>query len=154
MTFTFTNDPANSNRDAVRVLVDDRTESGHRLSDETIAWLLTSEANLWYAAAAAADTLASQFADAVTTKQVGDLRLTKGDNVGNVAGSYRTLAARLRRTAAMNGAAPFSGGIGKAANRTANDDTDWAKPQFAVAMHDNPPSASVSTSTAYDSQVY
>lgn len=148
MSFTYTNDPANSNRDAVRVMVNDTTETGHALSDETIAWLLTSEANVTYAAAAAADMIAGQFADAVTTKQVGDLRLTKGDNVGNVAGSYRALAARLRRQAAMNGAAPFSGGISITANDTARDDTDWDRPQTMVGMHDNPPlTSSTSTST-------
>jgi hypothetical protein len=143
--FTFTNDPANSNRDAVRVLINDRTETGHRVSDETITWLLSTEASVVYAAAAAAELVAGQFADAVTTKAVGDLRLTKGDSAGNVAGSYRALAARLRRQAAMNGAAPFSGGISVNANDLARDDSDWSKPQISVGMDDNPPVTSTGT---------
>lgn len=151
MSFTYTNDPANSNRDAVRVMVNDTTETGHRISDETITWLLSSEPNVTYAAAAAAEFIAGQFAEAVTTKAVGDLRLTKGDNVGNVAGSYRALAARLRRQAAMVGAAPFSGGISITANDAARDDSDWDRPQTSVGMHDNPP---VNSSTSTSSLVF
>ena len=153
--FTFTNSPATSNRDAVRVLVNDTTETGHALSDATIAWLLSSHSSLWFAAAAAAELIAGQFSADVTEKQVGDLRLKKGGAGSDPATQYRMLAKHLRTRGALLGAkGPFSGGISQTENTNALSDSDYERPRFAVGMFDNPPNLATSTSTAADTLVF
>ena len=78
MTFTYTGDPAGSSRDKVRFLIQDTVNTGHLLEDEEIAWLLTEWADVYDAAAHAADILAAKFAgQADYSKSVGDLSLSE-----------------------------------------------------------------------------
>ena len=144
MSFTFTNDPANSNRDAVRILIDDRTDTGHQLSDETIAWLIADHNGLYYAAAQGADIIAGQFSDAVSEKSVGDLKIKKG--AGDPVAKYKALAAQLRTQAAIKGFKAFSGGITISGKQTELDDTDRLPDEAAIGMHDNDDHLAGSTS--------
>jgi hypothetical protein len=136
MSFTFTNDPANSDRDALRILVNDRTETGHDLSDETIAWLLTENGNVYYAAAQAAEIIGSQYTSSVAEKQVGDLKIKRGDSSGDVAGKYKQLAQDLRRQGGIAGFNAFSGGISIADKDDELSDSDRPQDEAAVGMHD------------------
>jgi len=78
MAFTYTGDPAGSNRDKVRFLVQDTVNTGHLLEDEEIAWLISEWADVYDAAAHAADILAAKFAgQADYSKSVGDLSLSE-----------------------------------------------------------------------------
>ena len=137
MSFTFTNDPASSNRDAIRILLNDTAgpEGSEALSDETIAWLLTENSSVYYAAAAGADAIASQFTSSVSEKQVGDLRTKKGG--GDPAAQYVKLAASLRSQAAIKGFKAYSGGISISDKTSQLDDTDRLPDDAAIGMHDN-----------------
>jgi len=142
MTFTYGNDPANSNRDAVRVLLNDVTESTALLTDETVAWLLSAHPNVWYAAAAGADMLAAQNASSVSEKQVGDLKVKYG--AGDIAAQWSSRAAELRRLGAVKGFKAYSGGISIADKDSQESDSDWDRPGVSLGMH----SATESQSTS------
>jgi hypothetical protein len=127
MSVTFTNDPAGSNRDLVRIIVNDTTG---KLSDETIAYFLASEPSVWYAAAMCADTIAGQYSQAGDLT-VGDLTIRR-----NVA-EYRSLARSLRQRGSL-GAVPFAGGISQADKDAETSDTDRVAPAFRVGQTDDP----------------
>ena len=149
MTFTYTNDPANSNRDAVRVLINDITESSNSLSDETIAWLLAQNSNVWYAAADGADMFASLYAGDVTEKQVGDLKVKVGG--GDPVARWRQRADDLRAKGAIKGFTAYSGGISIADKNSELEDSDRLPDQAYIGQHDNHDTgASSSTSGRWD----
>jgi hypothetical protein len=125
MSVTFGNNPAGSNLDLVRVLINDTTG---RLSDETINYFLTSEASVWYAAAMCAETIGGQYS------QTGDL--TVGDlSIRRSVVEYRNLAKQLRARGSR-GAVPFAGGMTQSAKLTETLDTDRVPPAFTIGMHD------------------
>ena len=126
------------------MLLDDRTDSGHQLSDETIAWLIADHNGLYFAAAAGADIIGSQFAAAVSEKSVGDLKIKKG--AGDPVAKYAALAATLRTQGAIKGFKAFSGGITISGKQTELDDTDRLPDQAAIGMHDNDDGGGGSTS--------
>jgi hypothetical protein len=142
VTATFTNDPANSNRDAVRVLVNDTNTTNARLSDETIAWLLASEPSLLYAAAAGAEMIAANLVETPTVVKVGDLMEQKGRSTVTLRGEYTDLAKTLR-IRASKGVTPFAGGLSVSDKDARRSDTDWPGTEIEVGLHDN-----VSGSTA------
>lgn len=146
MSFTYTNDPANSDRDAVRVMLDDTVEASEKLSDETIAWLLDSYSNVWFAGAAGAELIGGQQSAAVNMTRVGDLQITSG--AGNIGGQYRDLAKRLREQGLRKGVAPYAGGISVADKESQEDDTDWDRTPVKLGIHDNPGNSSTGTGTA------
>lgn len=127
MSVTFTNRPSASNRDLVRILINDTTG---KLSDEAIDYFLTSEASVWYAAAMCCDAIAGQTA-AVSEMTVGDLSITYGGEQSNYAG----LAKRLRMRGAR-AVVPFAGGI-TSSLRDTEKDSDRVPPAFQVGMHDD-----------------
>ncbi len=126
MTVTFTNNPAGSNRDLIRILVHDTTG---QLSDETINYFLTSEPSVWYAAAMCCDTLAAEHGGR-TSLTVGDL------TVGYSAAEYKSLA-RNYRTRGSLAAVPFAGGIRESDKDTEATDTDRVPHAFSIGMHDD-----------------
>ena len=77
MTFTYVG-PATSDRDKVRFLIQDTDSTSAHLSDEEINWLITEWADVYDAAANAADILAGSYAHkADYSKSVGDLSLNE-----------------------------------------------------------------------------
>lgn len=155
MTWTFTNNPANSNRDLVRILISDTNTNSQLLSDEYIAYTLSVKPNAYLAAELCAKTLINSTAAAsaylnsnVTKKKVGDLELTYGGGGGggSAADHYRSLAKSLRLEAAMS-VTPYSGGISVDDKANQRQDEDWDRPAFERGMHDNP--NSLSTTTGY-----
>lgn len=126
MSATFGNNPAGSNLDLVRILVHDTTG---KLSDETINYLLSSEASVWYAAAMCAETIAGSISQSGDVT-VGDLSIRRTVN------EYRNLAKQLRLRGAR-GAVPFMGGLTQTAH-AAEADTDRIPSAFSVGMHDDP----------------
>lgn len=126
MSATFGNNPAGSNRDLVRILINDTTGL---LSDETINYFLTSEPNVWYAAAMCAETIGGQ------QSQSGDM--TVGDlSIRRVVSEYRNLAKQLR-SRGSRGAVPFAGGLTLSDKDTEKTDTDRVPPAFSIGMHDD-----------------
>jgi hypothetical protein len=134
-TWTYGGDPAANNRDAVRFLLRDTVESQAKISDEEIAWLLSENGNNVYAAAiAGADNVASSFSSQARTKTVGALSITYEAS----AVEYRQLAKDLRlRRIRAGGIAPYSGGISIIDKEAQESDTDWDKPFFSRGMDDN-----------------
>ena len=75
MTFTYVG-PATSDRDKVRFLIQDTDSNAPHMTDEEIQWLITEWADVYDAAANAADILAGSYAHkADYSKSVGDLSL-------------------------------------------------------------------------------
>jgi hypothetical protein len=142
MSFTYGNNPGGSNRDAVRFLLRDTTETGHLLSDEEITWLLAQRSNVYFAAAMGASTIVAKYG-AEVDRTIGDLRIAGG---GEKVTNYRNLAAELRRLGAT-GAVPYTGGISKSDKNTADADTDWSRGSFQVGMHDQPGTVTITDST-------
>lgn len=140
--WTYTGDPASSDRDAVRFLIGDTIETAAIFQDEEIDWLVLQNGNIYFAAALAADAAAAQFAGAqsqgaVKTKTVGALSISYDDSAR--ASEFRQLARDLRFRGAVNSTIiTYSGGISKSDKQTREQDTDWDKPSFARGMHDNP----------------
>jgi hypothetical protein len=128
--WTYSGDPASSNRDAVRFLVGDTDPADKRLTDGEIAWALTEEANVFLAAALCAESIGGQYANLVS-KAVGDLKIEYGDRQKN----YADLAARLRRRGTIRGATPFFGGISRSDKRSREQDTDRVEPYFKRGLH-------------------
>jgi hypothetical protein len=77
MTWTYVG-PATSDRDKVRFLIQDTESTSPHMTDEEINWLISEWADVYDAAAQAADILAGQYAHkADYSKSVGDLSLNE-----------------------------------------------------------------------------
>ena len=131
MTFTFTNNPSNSDRDLVRILINDTSTANQNISDEFITYALADKPNAYLAASLCAGTIASQNTGTATKKRVGDLALWYDSK----AADYRTLAKELRLQAASK-VTPFSGGISVDDKDNQRDDADWDRPFAEIGMHD------------------
>jgi hypothetical protein len=97
MAFTYTGDPAGSNRDKVRFLIQDTIAANALLQDEEIAYLLTTWGNNVYEAAiAAAELIAGQFARKTNySRSIGDLSIS--ESFATSASEYHILAQKLRQ---------------------------------------------------------
>ena len=62
MTWTFSNNPAGSNRDLIRTLISDTNTSRQILSDEFIAYAVAQKPNVYLAASLCAETMVSSTA--------------------------------------------------------------------------------------------
>lgn len=131
MAVTFGNSPATRDRDLIRTLIGDTTG---KLSDEFIDYAISSEANVWYAAAMCADVIGGQ-TGTVTDMTVGDLSIRYGTGQTN----YAALAKQFRVRGSMS-AVPFAGGLTQSDKDTEKDNTDRVVPAFSIGMHDDPAS--------------
>ena len=136
MTATYTNNPAGSTRDAVRLLVFDNnvtTAANAKLSAEEIQFFIDRNSHISLAAAEAAEAIAANFASGGASKQVGDLRI---DGVGT---TYTELAATLRSQAGRRaGSGAYAGGTSITDKDAQEADTDRIQPAISVGMDDNP----------------
>lgn len=141
MSFTYTNDPSGSNIDAVRFLINDKTESTAELSDEEIQYLIDGNSSLLHAAAAAAESVAAKYTNTDSTasaKWVGDLKVEYRSGSESVADEYTKLASSLRRRAAVGASAGiFAGGLSRAGKQANQRDTDRVQPSIERGMHDH-----------------
>lgn len=129
MTWTYSGDPASSNRDAVRFLVGDTDTTDQLVTDEEIAWLLSENSDDVYTAAAdSARAIAASFARKATTKVVDDLRIEFMDRSAR----YYALAAQLTAEAQQRSqvAVPWGGGLSISERDSDDDDTDLPGPRF------------------------
>ena len=133
MTWTYSGNPASSDRDKVRFLVFDTDTNEQLLSDEEIAWLLTEQTNVYLAAANAAEAIAAKFAKDITRSAVG-LSAT----VGNRAAFYLDLADKLRDqvgTTNQRGEI-FVGGLTISGKAALDSDSDAVQPAFKIGQFD------------------
>lgn len=100
---SFSYDPSMaSETDWVRRLIGDTVDTGHQLEDEEIAAFLDVEANRYYAAAAALESMLATWqrqGAGVTEKAVGRLRIRRGDSA-SAAETAKSLIENLRRRGA------------------------------------------------------
>ena len=136
-TWTYSGDPRDSDRDAVRFLIGDTDDTDQKVSDEEIAYLLTQNGNVFKASAMAARGISANYSAKVKEKMVGDLRITYIDR----AKGYEELATRLEAQAASGtvlALAPYAGGISVDDKATQVADSDWDTPAFWRGQFDYP----------------
>ncbi len=129
MGWNYSGNPAASDKDAVRFLIQDTQANRPLLQDEEIAWLLTQEANGFTAAAMCCDILVAR-GGAVSSKHVGPLSLTYDPKF------YLELAATLR-SRGLAYQVPYIGGISIADKQINDTNPDAVSPRFFRGMFDN-----------------
>ena len=79
MAFTYSGNPASSDRDAVRFLISDTDAADVLLQDAELDWVISIAGSVYQAAHDAAYAIASQFARLAdsTSKSVGDVSLSE-----------------------------------------------------------------------------
>ena len=138
MAFTYGGAPETSNRDAVRLMIQDTSTGPQELSDAEVDWLIASHPDNWFAASAGAMIKAGKFADTskVDNKKVGDLQLVQGDAIGQRGRQYRLLSEKLKLIALRRGVKPAVGGISISQRDTDVSDSDWDQPEFKIGQND------------------
>ncbi len=135
MTWTWSKDPASSDLDEIRYLVQDTDEDDKLLSDEEIQfeidrWKGVYNSNV-YAAAEVAERIAAKFAREVSISADG-----VSHGVNELQGKYEALALKLREQHKdMVGAGVYSGGI--SAWEIWYQDPTIRPLSFGKGMHDN-----------------
>jgi hypothetical protein len=128
MAWTYSGNPASSDRDKARFLIGDVVQTPHSITDEEMQYLISEapEPKAEMAAAEAADLWADRFAGlSASSKSVGDLSIAQ--DYAGASDRLHKLAARLR-TRRIGGMAPLI--------------FDTRASVFAVGQDDNPSSGS------------
>jgi hypothetical protein len=140
--WTYSGDPSDSDRDAVRFLTGLTDTTDQRINDEEIDWLLTqNNNNVYLAAAATAASVSATYTDQVD-KTVGDLSLKYSQR----ADKYAALSKALAKEAASQSGHPtlssllvYAGGTSVSDKETRSSDTDYPAPITWNGQFDNPP---------------
>jgi len=131
MTWTYGNDPANSTRDELRLLVGDTDTSDQLLTDEEVAYYLAGNGDDALAAApAACEGIAAHY-----SRQTDTVNQGLSVNASKRAAAYLTLANDLRDRASALGEV-FCGGLTISGKDLLADDSDAIQPAFSVGMDD------------------
>ena len=130
----YTDNPAGSLADQVRLYLGDTGVTTNLLSDSEVDFLLEEESsNTLRAAARGAEILSAKGAGKAEEKKVGPLTLANRRQ--SEADRYRLLAKRLwARAATAGGSAPFAGGISKVDKLMREQDTDRTPSIFTREM--------------------
>lgn len=127
---SFSYDPSQSeDKDRVRFLVQDTTETSAKFQDEEIAVVVNSEANIYMAAAMLCDMLVSR-SGGVKYKRIGDLGISYDPQF------YMMLGNRLRSRGSGH-QVPYAGGINTADKTSQQDDTATTQPSIFRNLDDN-----------------
>jgi hypothetical protein len=132
MTWTYSCDPANNQRDQVRFLVGDTDVNNQIVEDEEILWALSVQPSVWLASAIICESVASKYNNSVDEK-VGDL--SRGGS--KIPEHWLARAKWLRNLAATN-SLPFFGGLTVSGKKTLAEDTDAVQPSFRRRRDDHP----------------
>jgi hypothetical protein len=141
MTWTYTGDPNDSARDAIRFLIGDTDSTDQLVTDEEIAWLntevsgsATSTTHLYRASARAANAIGAKFSR-LADQQIGDLSV----KMSQKATAAYALAASLNELAATDSSVPipYAGGISVSDKKARDEDTDRVMPFFETAQFAN-----------------
>ena len=136
-TWSYSGDPVNSPRDAVRFYISDTDEANQLILDPEIDFLLANYPSPLFAAAQAARNLAGKFAKQALSKRVGDLAIT----YANQATNYENLAASLEGQAARQGSTIYVGGVSRADMAAVAANPDKVKQPFRIKQFNIPNSA-------------
>lgn len=136
MTWSYSGNPKDNNKDAVRFLVGDTDSDEELIQDEEILFILDTETNIYRAAANVAESIAAMFSRKADVS-IGDY----SESLSQQADNYLKLAERLRKTARKNiqfKGIPFAGGISKTDKEITQKDTDRVKPAFKRNLQNHP----------------
>ena len=134
MTWSYSEDPSSSSKDAVRFLIQDTVVTRPLISDEEIAYLLSQNSNPSMAAAAACRVIAAKYSAGWTSKTVGDLTISFSERFKY----YMDMADRLEQDGIISTATPYLGGMSKSDKRTRDNDEDRVPNEYAKGQMDNP----------------
>ena len=134
MTWTYTNDPANVQRDAVRLLIQDTDSTDALVSDEEIAYFLAKGGSDIGAAYLAALSVSAKFGR-LADERTGEIEVKWSQR----SRSYAALAADLKKQIIMYAApVPYAGGISISDIDTRRSNTDRTAEAFSLGITDNP----------------
>ena len=141
MAYTYSAATVGSNTThSVRFLLQDNTNTTARpalLDDDEIAWVLTTEKNIYMAAALIADTLASRFRG-TSSKKVGELELRYDTKY------WEGIASKLRARGQSHQVLS-AGGVLTADRDALFEDTDLIQPEMFKDMQQDPKTQGPST---------
>lgn len=146
MSWTYTQNPANSAKDAVRFLVGQTSTSDPvRVQDAEIDWAITQTGNSYAAAVLVGESMLQQYAghDALSLT-VGNLSETYGDRSARLSATL----AHLKRQMALRNVRPDAGGITVTSRVAHEADISLTPHVFAVGMDDNPAAFDLTPSTS------
>lgn len=147
--WSYTGNPASSNRDAVRSLIGDIDPSEAQVSNQEIDWSLTQESGVYSAAARCCEMIAAYYARKITVS-TGGQNSTITENWGELFEHYRDLGAQLRTQASTtegsSGGSVYCGGISIADKQSNEGDSDRVPPMFHREMLDTTAPTNWSTS--------
>lgn len=137
MTWSYSGDPTEDDKDAVRFLVGDTDTNDQLVTDEEIAFFLDEfPSSTYHAAAEVAESIAAKFAREVSHS--GDGLSYSAEQLQS---NYAELAVRLRKQAGRrhrSGVGPYVGGISWREREMADADQDKIPSSFRSHMHDHP----------------
>ena len=132
MAWTYSGDPATSNRDAVRFLIGDTNTKRQLFQHEELSYLLTqNNSNVRSAAAAALEAKISEFS-LYGRGRLGSFEFDFKDTIAEM----NILLQNLR----VSGTASrllWAGGISEAEKEVDQEDVDLIQPRFRRGHHDN-----------------
>lgn len=133
MTWTYSGDPTDSTKDALRVLLGDTDSTDQLLSDEELQYFADQWSNIYQAAAAASKAIAGRFARFMD-KEVGDLKIAYSQRYAHYSNLCDEFTAQ---GTSMLTVAPYAGGISKADKETNQSNTDRVAPDFVKDQFDS-----------------
>lgn len=145
MTTSYSGNPADSPKDAVRFWISDKGPTNWQFADEEILYVLTQFSNPMLAAANCARELAAKFS-VKPNKRVGDLAISWGD----VAKAYRELAASLQAQGNTFNLRVYSGGTSWSDRFKVIADTDRVAPPFVIDQFNNPSGVNNTSEEGWD----
>jgi len=140
MSWTYGADPANSDRDAVRLNIGDTDTTEELLQDAEIAYYLTTFGSVGEASYRAAQAISAKYARK-SDQAIGDLKYSYSQQSKR----YAELASELKQQYAVSGVGVYSGGRTIADKDTVEEDTDRVQPAFKRDQFANPKTGKVSS---------
>lgn len=137
MTFTYSESLA-TNRDKVRLLIQDTESSGALFSDEELCFLESehgSATDIYPTALAAIDLAIVSLSRKAQSKSVGGLSINYGDRARSLTYARERIEILMRRKSGAP--TPYAGGI-SVSDKTVDENDDDISRHFRVGQMDNP----------------
>jgi hypothetical protein len=135
MTWTYSGDPATSDKDATRFYIQDTDTTDQQFQDAEINFGLAQYGSPLSTSVALCLALAAKYARLVD-KAVGDLRISYSQR----SKQYTELATRYRAEAGLSNMTVYTGGTSVADMQNVEQDPDRPVKPFRVGQFDDPPS--------------
>lgn len=133
MSWTYSYNPEETPKDAVRFLIGDTDKNDPLLQDEEIKSFLDQYSNgVIYSAMRCCEAIAAKFSRRVS-ESVGQIKM----EFQQAAKAYRDMALDLRRRLAVEDVSPFAGGISVAQKIANRENAALVKPAFTRRMMTN-----------------